>query len=187
MTLNDLPMASARDPADEPAAFNALAEANGWFYRCDPGPVFSRPELQALTRLWHEKANARGSLPARGDFDMRSLKPFLRNISFLERSGPEDAPRFRFRLFGSALAELFGERTGQYLDEMTSPTLLRNWTAAYEMIIRFRRPVRIYNHKLSSVVNGELFGAPLAPDAEGNPMVMAAAYVALKEAMPSPP
>jgi len=180
-------MTSARDPADAPAAFNALAAAKGWFYRCDPQPSFTRSELQALTALWHEKASAKGGLPARADFDMRALKPFLRNVSFLERSGPPDARRFRFRLFGSALAELFGERTGQYLDEMTSPTLLENWTAAYNTIIDCGRPLRIFNHKLSPVLHGEIFGAPLAPDAGGNPMVMAAAYVALKQATPSPP
>lgn len=170
-------------PADEPAAFNALAKANGWYYCCDPALAFTRPELHALMALWREKALAAGGLPARADFDMRALKPFLRNIGFLESTSDG---RLRFRLFGSALVELFGERTGQHLDQMTSPVLLANWTAAYRMILRNGGPTRIYNRKLSPILNGEMFTAPLAPDAEGHALVMVAAYVALKEATSSP-
>lgn len=170
-------MANAPTPSDAPAAFNAAAEAKGWYYRSDPTLGFTRPELHALAALWAEKADAAGGLPARADFDMRALKPFLRNVAFLERIHG----RYRFRLFGSALVDLFGERTGQYLDQMTSPTLLANWTAVYEMILAHGGPVRVFNHKLSPILNGEMFTAPLAPDAEGNPMVMVAAYVALKE------
>jgi hypothetical protein len=176
-------MAQVTAPVDEPAAFNALAEANCWFYRSDPALDFARPELVALCALWREKAAAAGGLPPRAAFDMRSLKPFLRNVGFLEQIGG----RFRFRLFGSALAELFGERTGQYLDEMTSPTLLRNWTAAYTMIVRHGGPVRIFNYRLSPVVNGEMFAAPLVPDAQADALLIVAAYVALKEAMPRSP
>lgn len=172
--------------ARTPAAFNALAESRGWYFRCDGELHFTRPELIALGALWREKAS--GGVPSRADFDMRALKPFLRNIAFLERHGAEDDARFRFRLFGSNLVQLFGERTGQYLDEMVSPTLLANWTAAYNMLIRHGAPVRFFNYKLSPLLNGEIFGAPLAPDAQGRPLVMASAYVALKEsATPSPP
>ncbi len=175
-------LASRITALDPPAAFNALAESKGWFFRCDPSLAFSRPQLSALAELWYAKRGAR-SLPSRADFDMRSLKPFLRNISLLERSGG----RYRFRLFGSSLVELFGERTGQHLDEMTPPALLENWSAAYEMLLQHTAPMRFFNHKLSPVVNGEIFGAPLAPDTDGNPLVMAAAYVALKDATPSRP
>ena len=175
-------MAPQTTPAGEPAAFNVLAETSGWYYRCDPALAFTRPELHALVALWREKAQAAGGLPARADFDMRVLKPFLRNVSLLERGG---SGRIRFRLFGSALVDLFGERTAQYLDEMTSPVLLANWTAAYDMIVRNGGPVRIFNHKLSPILNGEMFAAPLAPDAEGKALVMAAAYVALKDATSS--
>ncbi|MBV9990943.1 MAG: PAS domain-containing protein [Alphaproteobacteria bacterium] len=173
-------MANTPIPSDAPAAFNAEAEAKGWYYRSDPALVFARSELHAIAALWREKADATGGLPARADFDIRALKPFLRNVAFLEKIGG----RYRFRLFGSALVHLFGERTGQYLDEMTSPTLLANWTAVYEMILAHGGPVRVFNHKLSPILNGEMFAAPLAPDAGGHPMVMVAAYVALKEAMP---
>lgn len=173
-------------PAEIPALFNALAETQGWYFRCDPDLAFARPELVGLCALWRAKARADGP-PQRADFDMRSLKPYLRNISFLEREGGEENPRFRFRLFGSSLVQLFGERTGQYLNQMVSPTLLANWTAAYNMLIRYGAPVRFYNHKLSSVLNGEIFAAPLAPNAEERPLVMASAYVALKDSTPAPP
>lgn len=171
---------------DWPVVFNTLADAKGWFFRCDADLNFTRAEFIGLCDLWREKSKS-GRPPARGDFDMRSLKPFLRNVSFMERHGSEEVARFRFRLFGSSLVELFGERTGQYLDEMVPPVLLANWTAAYNMLIRHGRPLRFYNHKLSPLLNGEIFAAPLAADDEGRPMVMASAYVALKDIKPAQP
>ena len=80
---------------------------------------------------------------------------------------------------------LFGEHTGHFLDEIVPPALNANWTALYNMIVRFRAPVRVFNRKLEPLLNGEIFGAPLAPDAEGRALVMASAYVALKEITPS--
>ncbi|HWA92414.1 MAG TPA: PAS domain-containing protein [Rhizomicrobium sp.] len=175
------------DPVvNDPTALNALADAKGWYFRCDPKLGFARPELAALTALWREKAGA-ASPPPREAFDMRSLKPFVRNVALMERHGGETAPRFRFRLFGSSLSMMFGEHTGQFLDEMVPPVLLANWTAIYNMIVRYGAPVRVFNRKLEPLLNGEIFGAPLAPDAEGRAMVMASAFVALKEAMPSSP
>ena len=176
-------MTASTDP-DDPTSFNALADAKGWYFRCDPELRFARAELAALTAVWHEKARA-ASPPPRDAFDMRTLKPFVRHVALLERHGGEGAPRFRFRLFGSSLAMLFGEHTGHFLDEIVPPALNANWTALYNMIVRFRAPVRVFNRKLEPLLNGEIFGAPLAPDAEGRALVMASAYVALKEITPS--
>jgi hypothetical protein len=58
---------------------------------------------------------------SRADFDSRSPKPLLTNISIVERlAAGEGAWRDRFRLAGTAMAGLSGEATGRRLDEFIS-------------------------------------------------------------------
>lgn len=182
-------LALDRDQTRElPIALNAHAEAMGWPFRCDPSVDFIQPELCALNELWCAKAADEG-LPRRAAFDMRALKPFVRNVSLLERIGPKGARRYRFRLFGSSLALLFGEHTGHYLDEMVSPALLENWVACYDTTIRYGAPLRFINYyRIPSrdFLKGEIFAAPLAAEVEGQPMILAATFVGLKDAAQPP-
>jgi hypothetical protein len=171
-----------------PVALNAYAQQQGWPFRCDPTLSFETPELGALCALWHDKAGD-GGLPPRAAFDMRALKPFVRNISVLERIGPKGAWRYRFRLFGSALAQIFGEHTGRYLDEMVEPALLENWLACFDTTIRYGTPLRFDNYYRThsrDFLKGEIFAGPLAAEAEGQPLVLAATYVGMKDVVRSP-
>jgi len=170
-----------------PAALNAHAELSGWPYRCDPSREFDGPELQALCALWHAKAN--GGLPPRAAFDMRALQPFVRNVFMLERIGQKGVWRYRFRLFGSGLTQLFGEHTGRWLDEMVSPALLQNWLACFDTAIRYGAPLRFINYyrtQTHDFLKGEFFAAPLAEDVPDQPIVLAATYVGHKDAAHSP-
>lgn len=171
-----------------PLALNAHAEQLGWPFRCDPALEFTRAELGALCALWNAKAGS-GGLPSRMSFDMRALKPFIRNISILERIGPKGAWRYRFRLFGSSLAQLFGEHTGRYLDEMVAPELLENWLACFDTAIRFGGPLRFINYYRTpgrNFLKGEIFAAPLAAETDNQPMILIATYVGLQDAVPPP-
>lgn len=170
-----------------PAALNAYAESSRWPFRCDASLSFERGELHALCELWRAKANC--GPPTRAAFDMRALRPFVRNISILERIGRKGLWRYRFRLFGSSLAQLFGEHTGRFLDEMVSPALLQNWLACFDTTIRFGAPLRFINYyRIPSrdFLKGEIFAAPLAAETPHQPMVLIATYVGLKDAAPSP-
>lgn len=171
-----------------PVALNAHAEVLGWPFRCDPSLDFQRPELHALCALWRDRANGHG-LPSRASLDMRALKPFVRNISILERIGPKGSWRYRFRLFGSSLAQLFGEHTGRYLHEMVVPELLENWLACFDTTIRFGAPLRFINYyqiPSQDFLKGEIFTAPLAAEAEDQPLLLVATYVGLQDAAHSP-
>lgn len=171
-----------------PVALNAHAEMLGWPFRCDPSLDFTKPELNALLALWRDKANGHG-LPTRASFDMRALKPFVRNISILERIGPKGQWRYRFRLFGSSLTQLFGEHTGRYLDEMVVPQLLENWLACFDTTVRFGAPMRFINYYQTSsqvFLKGEIFAAPLASETEDQPLVLIATYVGLQDAAHPP-
>jgi hypothetical protein len=171
-----------------PAALNVRAELSGWPSRCDPSLNFTRPELNALCQLWCDKANGHG-LPSRASLDMRALKPFIRNILLLERIGPKGFWRYRFRLFGSGLTQLFGEHTGRYLDEMVAPALLENWLACFDTTIRFGAPLRFINYyqiPSQEFLKGEIFAAPLATETADQPIILAATYVGLQDGAHSP-
>ena len=171
-----------------PMALNAHAELLGWPFRCDLSLTFAKSELNALCELWRDKANGHG-LPSRAALDMRALKPFVRNISILERIGPKGLWRYRFRLFGSSLAQLFGEHTGRYLDEMAVPESLENWLACFDTTIRFGGPLRFINYyqiPSQEFLKGEIFAAPLAAETENQPLVLIATYVGLQDAAHSP-
>ncbi|MEJ0043687.1 MAG: PAS domain-containing protein [Rhizomicrobium sp.] len=97
---------------------------------------FTQPELIALRKVWEEKAKAAGGLPSRADFDARTLKPFLRHISIVERAtNPAGRPSYRFRFYGSALAQRFGVQTGQFLELSIPPDRLDRWIAAYDAVL----------------------------------------------------
>jgi hypothetical protein len=170
-----------------PEALNAHAEQLGWPFRCDPSLGFARPELLALCELW--RAKSAGGIPERAALDMRALKPFLRNISILERIGPKGMWRYRFRLFGSSLAQLFGEHTGRFLDEMVAPGLLENWHACFDTTVRFGAPLRFINYYRipnKNFLKGEILAAPLAAETDGQPLILIATYVGLQDAVQSP-
>jgi hypothetical protein len=175
------------DPDEACAELNALAQAKGWPLRCGNTGNFRRSELQALCGLWQTKAAA--GVPARSAFDMRTLGCFARNIMILEREAADRAQRYRFRLFGSTLALLFGEHTGRTLDEMVSPDLLESWLAFYDTVLSCRHPMRVdtyYRTAPENYIKGEIFAAPLADESGAVRMVLAATYVGLHDGVPPP-
>ncbi len=104
--------------------------------RADTALKFDCPELNALRDLWHEKAEAAGGLPSRADFDARALKPFLRHVSVVERAThPSGRPSYRFRFYGSALAQRCGEQSVQFVEMSIPPDRLARWIAGYDAVL----------------------------------------------------
>jgi hypothetical protein len=169
------------------AELNALAEAKGWPMRCDQDEAFDCAELHAFCELWRSKAA--DGVPARSAFDIRVLKPFVRNITILERVGTNGSRRYRFRLFGSTLALLFGEHTGRFLDEMVAAELLPSWLAFYDMVLLCGQPLCIFTYyriKTEDFIKGEILAAPLADDSGDVRMILAMTYVGLQDGVPPP-
>ena len=155
--------------------------------RCGYDANFDRAELHAFCELWLSKAT--DGVPARSAFDLRALKPFLRNITILEREVTNGARRYRFRLFGSTLALLFGEHTGRYLDEMVAAELLPSWLAFYDTVLSCGQPLCIFNYyrtKSEDYIKGEILAAPLADDSGDVHMILAGTYVGLQDGVPPP-
>lgn len=159
--------------------FNAEAETTGWPMRCDACCRFSDERLQKLHALWLEKAG--GGVPTRRQLDMRTLKPFIRNIAILEQNATDDEGYgYRFRLFGSALAMVFGEHTGRSIEEVVLPSALGGWTAFFDMVLTTRAPLFLENYfrgRATAHLKGEMLAAPLSDDAGSVRFVLVATYV----------
>lgn len=76
-----------------------------------------REAQQRLLAIWEEKRQGR-TVPARSDFDvLRDLRPFLGYIILVESI--DDGQGWRFRLFGTGIAEAINEeRQGHYLHQL---------------------------------------------------------------------
>jgi hypothetical protein len=166
---------------------NAEAEASGWPMRCDSACVFATGELNDLRDLWLSKAD--GTVPARTRFDMRTLKPYTRNVAILEKVETPGGHSYRFRLFGSALTLIFGEHTGRRIEEMVMPALLPGWIAFYDTVLASAMPMRLinfYRTTSNTFLKGELLAAPLADEQGEVRFVLLATYVDFKDLSESP-
>lgn len=141
--------------------FNARSAAGRWATHCDATLAFESARLLDLLAIWRD--TGRGALPRREDFTARMLAKHLRHLTFVERQGV----RYRFRLFGSALAEMTGDWTGKFLDEAVPEQFLPSWVATYDATIEALAPLRfVARFRASHLehVMAETFVAPLADD-----------------------
>lgn len=167
--------------------FNAEAESAGWPMRCDAACHFGERKLNELLAVWREKA--KNGVPSRAALDMRTLKSFMRHITILEKVDTPNGHSYRFRLFGSALAMVFGEHTGHLLEEMVLPSAYPGWLAFYDMVLATRAPLQLINTfrvEMISFLRGELFAAPLTDDSGDVRYILAATFVDNVEAAHAP-
>ncbi|HEY0301277.1 MAG TPA: PAS domain-containing protein, partial [Rhizomicrobium sp.] len=148
---------------------------------------FDAPELNQLRAVWDERAHAAGGLPAREDFDARTLKPFLRHISIVERAfNLAGRPSYRYRFYGSALAQRFGEQTGQFIEMSVPMDRLPRWISAYDAVLAGGRPMRFLSYfeiPRVSYLNGESFSAPLSNGERKPNAILACTYFTPKIAL----
>ncbi len=145
--------------------FNAQAVRGKWATLCDERLNFDSDRLLALLDIWHSVRGTR-PLPQRADFAARVLSKHLQHLTFVDRlAQPGGGRRYRFRLFGSALARHTGDLTGKFLDEAVAAPFLASWLATYDTAIEMRAPLR-YTARFRAAhlehVMAESLVAPLA-------------------------
>jgi len=98
-------------------------------------------ELQDLLALWERQRGDR-PLPSRADFTPEILRRHLGWLHLLDvRDGQ---PRFRFRLYGSEIAEVTGrDVTGRNFEDAFSGQFREALIRALEQTVRERRPLRV--------------------------------------------
>ena len=134
-------------------------------FRFDTVLEFERAELNALRDIWRQKSASRG-FATRSDFDARTIKPYMRNLTILDVLAQEGGSRrYRYRYFGSAIVDVFGEHTNHYIEEFISPDKMARWTAGHDLVVLSGRPMRFrinYNSPQISYLSSESLVLPLS-------------------------
>jgi hypothetical protein len=135
------------------------------------------PRLARLLQDWQVWRGAR-ALPSRGDFGAEALQYLLGHLFLLDIVRGEQGPRFRYRLFGSAVTTYRGfDLTGQFLDQHPDPAFAARAHEAYLQSMRSRLPLwatvsGFTMHGLSANFEGMIL--PLASDGETPDMMLSA-------------
>jgi hypothetical protein len=144
--------------------FNAQSAREQWQAVCDNTLAFESGRLADLLGIWQSVRGDR-MLPDRADFSARVLAKHLSTLTFVERlEAPGKARRYRFRLFGSALAQYTGDWTGKFLDESVPAQFLPSWFATYDATIEARVPLRFvaqFRAEHLQHIKAETLAAPL--------------------------
>jgi hypothetical protein len=122
---------------------NAAARRYRWPMLCDPSCRFSYSKHDDLLALWRGLASS-GSIPYRRDMTARLLRPYLNSVAIYERAeGPGGEVRYRVRLMGSKIVQVFGELTGKFLDEAVPEDYVARWHALPDVTLGTGGPVRL--------------------------------------------
>jgi hypothetical protein len=160
-------LAIAKTAVDD---FNARSAREQWHTHCDEKLIFDSPKLAQLRDIWMAVRGTR-EIPKREDFTARILGKYLQYLTFVEREEKDGARRYRFRMFGSALARFIGDSTGKYLDEVVPENFATSWYATYDLAVETRKPLRFVSRFRAAElehVMAECLVAPLAGD-DGKP------------------
>ncbi len=133
--------------------------------------------LRRLLQAW-DRWRAGRSLPSRGDFQPEDLAYLLGHLFLLDIVSAETGPRFRYRLFGSAVTDYRGfDLTGRFLDQHPDPHFALRAHAAYLQAMQARQPLWASVSGTTATgmsANFEGLILPLARDGETPDMLLAA-------------
>ena len=135
------------------------------------------PKLDALCELWESKRKG-GALPARADFDVFELRPWLGHLNVIEViDGGRD---YRYRLHGNDLVQLLGmDLTGRRLSDL-APEMQGTIRAEHEEVLATRGPCWFSRNRFNRdadhlrIVKLTL---PLAADGETIDMMLMGLYL----------
>ena len=152
-----------RSGADD---YNEKAKGGDWVSLCDATVTFSHPDLRRLLGLWRKQA--KGGIPLRRDMTPRVLKSFLPDIAICERlTGDGGERRYRVSMMGVWFAQILGNFTDKFLDDVLEPEHLPRWQVALDATLADGIPLRFLGRtdtNAMSFLNGEYFVAPLLAD-----------------------
>jgi hypothetical protein len=131
------------------------------------------PRLHKVFDYWQQKRGAR-ALPARRDIDPTELISVLPHLMLVD---VEEGPRFRYRLFGTAVSEAFGsDPTGRYIDEVMVGAYKAFLLGLYNDLLVSKKPVystSIYGGKNDGMLWTQRLMLPLASNGSDVDKVLA--------------
>ena len=104
-------------------------------------PQVGDPRLQRLLRDW-EDWRGRDALPDRSKVTPENLRSLLGSLFLFDIEPGDDGPRFRYRLFGSAVAAHRGfDLTGRCIDEHPDVAFAARAQLAYRQAVAAKLPL----------------------------------------------
>jgi len=138
--------------------------------------AFRHPANRAALDYWRDKAGAR-AMPGRGQIDPVEMRGFLPHIGLADVGAPgSEPPRYRVRVAGSVIEEVFGPVTGRTLEEALPPPIAARWRMIFDATLHGRAPVRAttrVTHDGKLFLTAEVLMAPLSDDGKTVSMVFA--------------
>lgn len=165
-------------PHDLVEAVNAQAHEQGWPARVDPTLAFESPALAFFVQTWRDHLHGR-TMPSRSDLSARTMRNHLGRLMLFERVEGPTGRRYRVRLMGTGLNQVWGDMTGKFIDEVIPERLLPRWHAFIELVLAAGAPLRFtarVDFQGKDFLVAELGGVPLTDDAGEPTMVMAALH-----------
>ena len=130
--------------------------------------------LHTVLAYWSDKRGAR-PMPSRRDIDPLELGPAI--LPHLMLVDVETGPRFRYRLFGTAVSQTFGmDATGQYIDVVMVGQYKEFLLGLYCDLLTMKKPVystSIYGTRLDMKMWTQRLMVPLSSDGDAVDMVLA--------------
>ena len=131
------------------------------------------PRLRQVYDYWQQKRGTR-AMPARRDIEPMELKAVLPQLILVD---VEEGPRFRYRLFGTAVVEAFGsDPTGKYIDEVMVGAYKDFLLGLYNDMLASKKPIystSIYGTKRDTKLWTQRLMLPLSSDGQAVDKVLA--------------
>lgn len=134
-------------------------------------------ELARLFDLWNGKRGDR-PMPARGDFEVTELKDWLGNLMLIEVERDSDWLDFRYRVYGTVLAEWFGRDLTRKSDAALRDEARETVRQEYERVCRDGEPLLALHDRRLDGRRARMakLVLPLSDDGETVDRLLAAAY-----------
>jgi hypothetical protein len=130
--------------------------------------------LHAVLQYWSAKRGDR-PMPSRREIDPIEFGPGV--LPHLMLVDVEEGPRFRYRLFGTAVSEAFGsDPTGQYIDAVMVGRYRDFLLGLYRDLLTMKKPVystSIYGNPADEKMWTQRLMLPLSSDGDTVDMVLA--------------
>ena len=147
--------------------FNRFAERTDAPSRCDPTLAFETPALTNALALWQEKAVGR-EIPSRRDFSAHALKAHLPTVAIVDAVDEGGVRRYRFRLMGTAVADLLGDHTGKFVDEAVVSPFRERWATMMGAALAAGAPLRFFGRVEYNNLNFLAMELLFAPTRDGD-------------------
>jgi hypothetical protein len=162
-------------------ALNARARRAGWPLQADATLSFDAPLLREAYAMWQAKAGGR-RWPTRAEITPRAMKNFLADTAIVDVVYEPGKIRYRLRVMGLKLEEIFVRATGKFVDEVVPEPYLEKWLAIFDLAVDVGGPIRTVGaveFRKQEYLQAEEFFAPL-----GNPDEPASALLGVIKVQP---